>query len=332
VKRAAIWMALLASLAGAAHGHEVRPAYLELRQTGEEAWDVTWRVPARGEDLRLGLYVELPHGAEILTEPQAVSRDDVYQEQWSFRRPGGLAGQTIRIAGLASTSTDVLVRIVRLDGGTQTTRVFPRSPSFEVEDSPRPLSVARTYLVLGVEHILLGVDHLLFVLGLLLVVGVHRIRLVKTITAFTAAHSLTLALATMGFVRVPSAPVEAAIALSIMFVAAEALHARAGRPGLTARAPWIVAFAFGLLHGFGFASALAQVGLPQTAIPVALVLFNVGVELGQLAFVALLLGLAAAARRWRGRWPAWVEAVPPYAIGGCAAYWTLERVASFWSR
>jgi hypothetical protein len=155
--------------------------------------------------------------------------------------------------------------------------------------------------------------------------------LVKTITAFTVAHSITLALATLGFVHVPSAPVEAVIALSIMFIAAEALHARAGRPGLTASAPWIVAFVFGLLHGFGFASALAQVGLPQTAIPVALVLFNVGVELGQLAFVALMLGLGVLLQRWRWRerWPAWFEAVPPYAIGGCAAYWTLERVARF---
>jgi len=333
MRRAALVLALLLPFAALdrAWAHEVRPAYLELRQTAAETWDVTWRVPALGEDMRLAIYVELPAGAVILTEPQAVLRDNAYEERWSFQLPGGLAGQTIRIAGLSATSTDVLVRITRLDGSAQSARVLPKSPSFVVEDTPRPLSVARTYLVLGVEHIWLGVDHLLFVLGLLLVVGQRRRLLVKTITAFTVAHSITLALATLGFVHVPTAPVEAVIALSIMFVAAEALHARAGRPGLTARAPWIVAFVFGLLHGFGFASALAQVGLPQTAIPVALVLFNVGVEVGQLAFVALMLGLGALLQRWRWRerWPAWVEGLPPYAIGGCAAYWTLERVARF---
>ena len=332
MRRLLLVLALLplhVAVSGLALAHEVRPAYLELRQTAAETWDVTWRVPALGEDLRLGLYVDLPAGAVTLTDPQAVLHDNAYQERWSFQRPGGLAGDTIRIAGLSATSTDVLVRIVRLDGGVQSARVLPKSPSFVVEDSPHPLSVARTYLVLGVEHIALGVDHLLFVLGLLLVVGQRRLLLVKTITAFTVAHSITLALATLGFVHVPGAPVEAVIALSIMFVAAEALHARAGRPGLTARAPWLVALLFGLLHGFGFASALTQVGLPQTAIPVALVLFNVGVELGQLAFVALMLGLGVLLQRWRERWPKWVEAVPPYAIGSCAVYWTLERVASF---
>ena len=327
MSRAALGLALLATLASAVAAHEVRPAYLELRQTSEETWDATWRVPARGDDLRLGLYVELPDGATNLTEPQGLIRDDAFQERWSFRCPGGLAGRTIRIAGLAATNTDVLVRITRRDGGTQVARLLPKHPTFVVEDSPRPLSIARTYLVLGVEHILLGVDHLLFVLGLLLVVGRRRSTLVKTITAFTVAHSLTLALATLGVVHVPVAPVEATIALSIMFVAAEALHARAGQPGLTARAPWVVAFAFGLLHGFGFASALSQVGLPDMAIPVALVLFNVGVELGQLAFVGVLLALAVALGRWRALLPAWADAVPPYAIGGCAAYWTMERVA-----
>ena len=329
MKRRVLAWTLLAACVLPVSAHEVRPAYLELRQTGEVTWDATWRVPARGDDLRLGLYVELPAGCETTREPQAMLRDDAFQERWSFRCAQGLAGQTIRIAGLASTSTDVLVRITRRDGGTQSTRVLPRAPFFVVEASPRPGDVAWTYLVLGVEHIALGLDHLLFVLGLLLVVGSRRLVLVKTITAFTVAHSITLALATLGVVRVPVAPVEAVIALSIMFVASEALHARAGRPGLTARSPWIVAFVFGLLHGFGFASALTEVGLPQTAIPVALVLFNVGVELGQLAFVALVLAFAAMSRRWREHWPAWTEVVPPYAIGGAAAYWMLERVAGF---
>jgi hypothetical protein len=206
------------------------------------------------------------------------------------------------------------------------TRLTPSSPSFTVAAAPSRLGIATTYVALGIEHILGGIDHLLFVLALFLLVGATR-ELVTTITAFTLAHSATLAAAALGFVHVPSAPVEAVIALSIVFVAAEIVHGLAGRPGLTARRPWVVAFIFGLLHGLGFAGALAEVGLPPHAIPLALLGFNVGVELGQLAFVAGLLGLGAAAARLavpRPRWSAWVA---PYAIGAVAAYWTLARLA-----
>lgn len=186
---------------------------------------------------------------------------------------------------------------------------------------------ARRYLQLGVEHILLGVDHLLFVLGLLLIVRGPWL-LVKTITAFTLAHSITLALATLDLVDVPSRPVEAAIALSITFLAAEILHARHGRIGLTHRFPWIVAFAFGLLHGLGFASALADVGLPRDEIPLALLFFNLGVEIGQLMFVGAFLLLRAAVRRLEVAWPAWVEPLPAYAIGTVATFWLLERISA----
>ena len=156
--------------------------------------------------------------------------------------------------------TDVLVRIENLDGTTQVTRVTPSSPSFVVAAAPSALEVCRTYLVLGVEHILFGVDHLLFVLALLILVKGWR-KLVGTITAFTVAHSITLAAATLGFVHVPSKPVEATIALSIVFVACEIVHRRQGRSGLTEMWPWVIAFSFGLLHGLGFASALREVGL-----------------------------------------------------------------------
>jgi hydrogenase/urease accessory protein HupE len=188
---------------------------------------------------------------------------------------------------------------------------------------------ARRYLGLGVEHILLGVDHLLFVVGLLLIVRGPWM-LVKTITAFTLAHSLTLALATLGFVAVPSRPVDAAIALSIMFLGAEILRARQDRPGLAARRPWVVAFAFGLLHGLGFAGALTELGLAPAEIPVALLFFNVGVEVGQLMFVGACLALAWALRQLRVSWPRWAAPLPAYAIGTVAAFWFIERTSGFW--
>jgi hypothetical protein len=245
-------------------------------------------------------------------------------------RPGGLAGQTLGIEGLAGGVTDVIVRVERQDGTSQVERLLPQDPQFIVQGPTGTAQVAWSYLVLGVEHILGGVDHLLFVLVLLLIVRGGR-RIVATITAFTLAHSLTLVAATLGWVRVPGPPVEAMIALSIVFVAAEVVHGLRGRPGLTARAPWVVAFSFGLLHGFGFAGALAEVGLPQTAIPVALLMFNVGVEVGQLLFVAGMLGLRAVAMRALPPLPKAVLNVPPYAIGAVAMFWVIERVGAFWT-
>jgi hydrogenase/urease accessory protein HupE len=203
--------------------------------------------------------------------------------------------------------------------------------------APSRWAVAGAYLRLGVEHIWSGIDHLLFVLALLLLVKGWR-RVVATITAFTIAHSITLAMATLGFVHVPQKPVEAAIALSIVFVAAEIVRSRRGQPGLTEKAPWVVAFIFGLLHGFGFASALSEVGLPQNAIPVALLFFNVGVEVGQLLFIAAVFAFIALARLtipWlRPTTPnaqpssLW-RLVPPYAIGGVAMCWLIQRIAAF---
>ena len=325
-------LVLLATFASGAYSHEVRPAYLELRQTAAATYSALWKVPGLGDNLRLGIYVELPAGCTDLTEPRASMFNNAYSERWSLKCAGGLTGGTIHIAGLAATATDVLVRLERLDGTTQVTRLTPSAPSFVVEAAPRALQVARTYLVLGVEHILGGIDHLLFVLALLILVMGAR-RLIATVTAFTVAHSLTLAGATLGFVHVPGPPVEAAIALSIVFVAAEVIHSRQGNAGLTERFPWVVAFTFGLLHGFGFASALSEVGLPQAAIPVALFFFNVGVEIGQLLFIASVFAVIALARQVARRiavpQPAWAWRVPPYAIGGVAAFWVIQRVAAF---
>ncbi|MDJ0848901.1 MAG: HupE/UreJ family protein [Myxococcota bacterium] len=325
---AAVAFAVCALAAPGANGHEVRPAYLELVQTSERTFDVGWKVPARGEDRRFGLYVRLPADATNLTEPAGRFEGGAWIERWSFRHPEALVGATIHVDGLRTTLTDVLVRIQRLDGTTQVARLLPEAPSLVVEAAPGGWQVARTYLALGVEHILLGIDHLLFVLALLLLVEGGR-RIVATVTAFTVAHSLTLAAATLGFVHVPQQPVEAVIALSIVFVAAEIVDVRRGEASLTRRWPWAIAFAFGLLHGLGFAGALAEIGLPEQSIPLALLFFNLGVEVGQLLFVAAFLVPAALVRRSAIALPAAATRLAAYGIGAVAAFWTIERVAGF---
>ena len=187
-------------------------------------------------------------------------------------------------------------------------------------------SVAGVYFKLGVEHILFGIDHLLFVLGLLLIVK-DRWMLLKTITAFTVAHSLTLGVATLGYANVPEVPLNAAIALSILFLGPEIVRSWRGQTSFTIRNPWVVAFAFGLLHGFGFASALTSAGLPRTDLPLALLSFNVGVEIGQLSIVGLVLSLERSFRILEIRWPHWAEALPGYTVGTLGACWTIQRVA-----
>jgi hydrogenase/urease accessory protein HupE len=311
-----------------ASAHEIRPAYLELRQTGADTYDVLWKVPARGDNMRLGIYVEFPSGTTNVTTPRTLFANDASTERWIVKRAGGLTGDKIYVTGLEATMTDVLVRVENLDDTTQVTRVTPSSPSFVVAATPSALEVTRTYLVLGVEHILFGIDHLLFVLALLILVKGWR-KLVGTITAFTIAHSITLAAATLGFVHVPGKPVEATIALSIVFVACEIVHRCQGRSGLTETWPWVIAFSFGLLHGLGFASALREVGLPQNAIPLALLFFNIGVEVGQLLFISVVLAVVALVRRIQIQVPRCAELIPPYAIGSIAMFWVIQRVAAF---
>ena len=323
------WALILGLLtwAGAVRAHELRPAYLELHELGPDRWSVLWKVPARDE-LRLAIAPRFDDrcrpGGTVLSYRQA----DAWADRWTLVCGGGLTGTSVRIERLEVTFTDVLVRVLRADGSVQTSRLTPSAPSFVVETSPGRWEVAATYLQLGVEHILGGVDHLLFVFGLLLLVSGWK-RVVGTITAFTVAHSVTLAAATLGWVHVPQAPVEAVIALSIVFVAAEVVNAREGRPGLAQRWPWVVAFTFGLLHGLGFAGALREVGLPSRAIPLALLFFNVGVELGQLAFVLAVLALRRLLRRPLQRLPPGAWRVPAYGIGGVAAFWVLQRVTRF---
>jgi hydrogenase/urease accessory protein HupE len=295
------YLAMLLGVLGALLGHaaqsdEIRPGFLELRQTAPDAYNLLFKLPALNDDYRLAIYVNLPEGTTDVMPPRAVFNGGAYSERRSIRRIGGLTGQTIVIEGLSGTSTDVLVRIERLSGAMQTERLSPTKTKFVVQTAPSAWEVAATYLRLGIEHILFGFDHLLFVLVLVILIGDWR-RVALTVTAFTIAHSITLAAATLGLVNVPRPPVEAAIALSIVLVAVEIVNARRGKPSLAAHWPWLVAFCFGLLHGFGFAGALAEVGLPHHAIPVALLFFNLGVEIGQLVFVVAILTAAGLFRR-----------------------------------
>jgi hydrogenase/urease accessory protein HupE len=320
--------ALLAALLSpfACVAHEVRPSYLELREVRPGEFSVVWKTPMRG-DLRLALTPQFSGDVTLLSPVITRTPPDAAVQTSVIRAPA-LRGQTVRIDGLEGTMTDALVHVEFADGTAWTQRLTPQQPEATIPVRDSALAVAGLYLKLGVEHILLGIDHLLFVLALIIIAR-GRWRLLWTITAFTVAHSITLAAATLGFVHVPPPPVEAVIALSIAFVALEIVRGAHGRTGIAARSPWIVAFAFGLLHGLGFAGALAEVGLPQDRIPLALLFFNIGVELGQLMFVALVLALAWLARHVLARTPAWIKLVPPYAIGTLAMFWVFERVAAF---
>jgi hydrogenase/urease accessory protein HupE len=335
MKRALLVLLSLVVIAPGVLAHEVRPAYLELRQIGPDTHDVLWKVPGRGENLRFGLYVDLPAGCTRVTEPRASVIYGAVTERWTVKCAGGLSSGTIHIAGLSATMTDVLARLERLDGSTQVTRLTPSTPSFVVAAPAGAMGVARTYTVLGVEHILSGIDHLLFVLALIIITR-GGWTLVKTVTAFTVSHSITLSLAALGYVHVPQPPVEAAIALSIVFVAAEIVRGRQGHVGIAARAPWIVALTFGLMHGLGFAGGLSEAGLLDGHIPTALLFFSIGVETGHFLFIGVVLWLMALLHRAASRLtpnrhpqPAVIQLLPPYAIGSVAMFWLIQRLAVF---
>jgi hydrogenase/urease accessory protein HupE len=316
---------LLLALQGVGVAHELRPGFLEISQTGPETYDVRFKVPARG-DMRLALYVRLPEQCSEAQPARTERTGNAILERLVVRCPGGLAGQQVSIEGLAGTFTDVVIRVALADGAIQATRLTPDQPYFTVAAAPTWFVTARTYFLLGVEHILLGIDHLLFVLALLLLVR-NTWTLVKVITAFTVAHSITLAVAALGWAQIPQAPVEAVIALSIMFVAAETIRQRGEGSDLTSKAPWIVAFAFGLLHGLGFGGALKEIGLPQSDVPLALLTFNLGVEAGQLLFVLAVLALKAIFDRLMDIKLPWARTVTGYGIGSLAAVWFVQRLA-----
>lgn len=311
-----------------AHAHEVRPGYLEIRQVAPDTYDVLFKVPALGEEYRLGLYLSLPKGVRDVVPPRAVFAGGAHVERRTIEMSGGLTGQRIGIDGLSATLTDVLARVEDLSGMTQTERLTPARTFFVVNADPAVGEVALTYLRIGIEHILGGLDHLLFVLGLLFLVKGWR-RVTATITAFTISHSLTLAAATFGVIRVSDAPLNAMIALSILFLGVEIVRAERGEASFGVRHPWFIAFAFGLLHGCGFASGLATTGLPSSDIPFALLFFNLGVEIGQLAFVGLFYALRWAIRTIEVPALRWATAMPAYVVGVAGAYWTIVQLQPF---
>ena len=324
--RLVVMIVTLCSLLVPATAHELRPGFLEIRQEAQEQdrYVIRFKVPARG-DMRLSLRVHLPADCKNVSPPRTERAGTGMIDRLHVSCPGGLENREIAIDGLASTFTDVVVRAVGADGTVQTARLTPDQPSLRIQASPSWRDTASTYFLLGLEHILLGLDHLLFVLALLLLIH-DRWMLVKTITAFTIAHSITLAAAALGFAEAPQTPVEAVVALSIAFAAAEVIRKSDRGAKAASQSPWIMAFAFGLLHGFGFGGALKEIGLPQTDVPLALVTFNLGVEAGQLLFVAAVLAFVAALDRLLAMRMPRLRDITAYGIGSLAATWFIQRV------
>ncbi|MBE1284628.1 MAG: HupE/UreJ family protein [Rhodobacteraceae bacterium] len=323
-------------LPSTAPAHELQPGYLEISHMGGDLWRVFWRKPdVRGAPMAID--ARLPEACVQPTGPSVTFANGAWVTAWTTRCSPGLAGGKIQIDGLETTRTDVLVRFEPRDQSVQTHRLTSDDTSFQVSEVPNGWDVIRSYLPLGIDHILEGIDHLLFVFALLLLIP-DRWKLIGTITAFTVAHSITMAAATFGWVNLPGPPVEAVIALSILFLASELLQRKDGQLRLSERYPWTVSFSFGLLHGFGFAGALEEIGLPQTEVPLALLSFNLGVEIGQLIFVAVVLvsgflvsrivpALTIGLRRPGSP----LAVISAYVVGGIAAFWFIERVLGFWT-
>jgi hydrogenase/urease accessory protein HupE len=316
---------ILLMLSKAGWTHEIRPAYLEIKETDANRVTIFWKQPVSGES---GIYLTPVLSSGWLNDNSSFNSSSgvALIRQWNIKTGQSIAGQTITIDGLKNTITDVLVNITFRDGTTLIRIIHPSDPTLIVEKSKHSTLPVFDYLRLGIEHILFGIDHLLFVLTLILIVKGKR-RLFKTITAFTIAHSITLAAATLGWVHIPSAPVESVIALSIIFLAVELVNYYRGEPVFSSRCPWVVAFIFGLLHGFGFAGALASVGLPEHDIPLALFLFNVGVETGQILFILCVMLIIWLLHKTIRNIPVWAKWIPPYAIGCMAAVWFFQRLA-----
>ena len=325
---AGLLLVVFASFFTQAFAHELQPSSLEVRQLTQDRYEVIWRAP---------IYYKKPHPAKLqlpehwqtVGEPTVKQLPDSALHRRVVSVPNSaIDGGVIRFIGLETTITDVFARFIWLDGSQTTAMARPSQPFIEIAAQRSAWQVAGDYTVLGVEHILSGFDHLTFVFALLLIVSGAR-RLLITVTSFTLAHSITLAAATLGMMWVPGPPIEATIALSILFLASELVKVNRGQASMTAQYPWVVAFVFGLLHGFGFAGALSDVGLPQNEVPLALLMFNVGVELGQLFFIIVIIFLIMVLRKVRTKWPVWIHQLPAYSIGGIAAFWLIERVVGF---
>ena len=309
-----------------AHAHEVRPAYLEISEHSDGAIEVRWRQPVAGE-YTLAINPVLSSGWLDGEPQQRYATSNSLIKIWDIKSPHPpLAGQTLWIRGLDRTITDTLVRISYADGRRLSRIIKSTHPGMEIPGAHKASLSLPGYLQLGISHIWSGPDHLLYILGLILLITSLR-SLVTTITAFTLAHSITLACATLGLVHLRPAPVEAVISLSIVYVAVELVKQRRGLADMATRSPWLIAFVFGLLHGFGFAGALRQAGLPEDSIAFPLFLFNVGIEAGQLLFVFMVLAVFRLLRYTPLRLRERIFAFAPYVIGSIASFWLLQRLA-----
>ena len=315
---------LLVSTSIMGYSHEVRPAYLEIKEVADYNYKVIWKVPLlnqRVPDIR-----PIIGSGENLTSYSQKRQMEALVDYKDLVLAEDIGGLSLRVTNLEKTLIDVIVRLERANGEIQTLLIQPSDPEIIIPSSSNPLQVAKTFGILGIEHILVGWDHLLFVLGLMLLIRKRRL-LITTITAFTIAHSITLIFASLGILSLPSAPVETVIALSIIFLGREYILMQRGQRSMTAERPWLVAFIFGLLHGCGFAGALASIGLPNHAVMTSLLSFNLGVEIGQLIFVGVLLLLYyLAVRMIKLKIPRWATEVPGYAIGGMASFWFITRL------
>jgi len=309
-----------------ARADELRPAYIEMTEQAPGQWSLLWKASANS---RLGQTGEIiiPDNCRIEGEQQREYAGSNILTRLALRCDGSVQGNSIGLKGLELSTTDALVRIAPIDSAMQTLRLTPDQPTATLAKPSIISNVAATYTILGVEHILLGFDHLFFVLALVLLLKGGWL-VAKTVTAFTIAHSLTLVGSTLGLLSLPPQPVEAVIALSIIFLAIEVVKAKPDEIRLSERFPWIVAFLFGLLHGFGFAGALAEIGLPEGDVPLALLTFNLGVEIGQLVIVAVALAALHVIRKFQGLWLQPTKTAMAYGIGIISTYWFIERVVA----
>lgn len=325
MKLRVVLLLLVLTLLGSmpARADELRPGYLELTQQDPQHWKMVWKAPILG-GVATRARPAMPPFCTLTPLDSRLDSGSVIATG-RFTCTGPIEGQQVGLAGLETGYTDALLRVAPLGRPVQTERLTQDRPLVTVTTRPDAWQVARTYLLLGVEHILTGYDHLLFVVALVLLLGRLGV-VVRAATAFTVAHSITLVGSTLGLIGLAQAPVEALIALSIMFLAVEIVKQQEGAPRLSERIPWVVAFLFGLLHGFGFAGALREIGLPESDVPTALMTFNVGVELGQLVIVAACLAAMALIRRSSPRALRPATLVATYAIGITASFWFLQRL------
>ena len=306
---------------------ETRPSYLQIKALDSNNYDVLWKVPAKNMNKRLAIKVAFDKGIESSQERFGAYVDGFHVQNWRIKTDKGLSGSKLDIQGLDATSTEVLLRVIDEEGVVISGRITPSAPTYTFDKIPSTWETIKTYTFLGIEHILEGTDHLLFVACLVFIAATFG-KLLWTITGFTLAHSVTLFASAMDVIRVPIPPIEAGIALSIVFLAVEIV--RNDKDSFTYRYPGVVSSAFGLLHGFGFASALMEIGVPQNERIAALLFFNVGVEIGQLIFVAGLLLLAWLIMKvWKKSADiAWSKIIG-YVIGSVSMMWLFQRVLSF---